>query len=261
MKKGLLLVLGLVLAVSLLLIGCESQGGTSATEAQGLSVPQNVNVALTGSSSQQTGIWVSGTGEVTVTPDVAILTLGVQAQEATVKAAQSEASTAMNAVVDALKTNGVADKDIQTQWYSISPVTKWDDKTNEQITTGYSVTNTVTAKIRDISKAGTIIDAVTEAGGDLTRINGISFTVDDQTAYYTQAREKAMQDAAAKAQQLASLAGVNLGKAIYISESGSYYIPQPIRLYDAASGVSASTPISAGELDVTITVQVGYAIE
>jgi uncharacterized protein YggE len=260
MKKGLLLVLGLVLVVSLLLVGCESQEGANSAEAQGAALPQSVNVALTGSTSQQTGIWVSGTGEVTVTPDVAILTLGVQAQETTVKAAQSEASSAMNAVVDALKTNGVADKDIQTQWYSISPVTKWDDKTNEQITTGYSVTNTVTAKIRDITKAGTIIDAVTDAGGNLTRINGITFTVNDQTAYNTQAREKAMQDAAAKAQQLASLAGVTLGKAIYISESGSY-IPQPYALKDYAAGASANTPISPGELDITLTVQVRYAIQ
>jgi uncharacterized protein len=260
MKKGLLLVLGLVLAVSLLLVGCESQEGSSSVEAQGTTLPQSINVALTGSTSQQTGIWVSGTGEVTATPDIAILTLGVQAQESTVQAAQSEATVAMNAVMDALKANGVADKDIQTQWYNISPVTKWDDKTNEQITTGYSVSNTVTAKIRDVSKAGIIIDAVAAAGGNLTRINGISFTVDNPTAYDSQAREKAMQDAAAKAQQLASLAGVTLGKVIYISESGSY-IPQPIRL-DASSGVgSASTPISPGELDITLTVQVGYAID
>lgn len=260
MKKGLLLVLGLVLVVSLLLIGCEAQQSPSSVEAQGATLPQSVNVALTGSTSQQTGIWVSGTGEVTATPDVAILTLGVEAQETTVKVAQSEAATAMNGVVDALKSNGVADTDIQTQWYSISPVTKWDDKTNEQITTGYSVTNMVTTKIRDISKAGTIIDAVTDAGGNLTRINGISFTVNDPTAYNTQAREKAMQDAAAKAQQLASLAGVTLGKAIYISESGSY-IPSPIRLTASAEGASASTPISPGELDITLSVSVGYSIE
>jgi uncharacterized protein YggE len=260
MKKGLLLVIGLVLAISLLLIGCESQESASSVEAQGSALPQSVNVALTGATSQQTGIWVSGTGEVTVTPDVAILTLGVAAQETTVKAAQREATSAMSSVMAALKSNGVADKDIQTQWYSISPVTRWDDKTSEQITTGYSVTNMVTVKIRDISKAGTIIDAVAEAGGNSTRINGISFTVDAPTAYNTQAREKAMQDAAAKAQHLASLAGVNLGKVIYISESGSY-IPQPIRLFDSAVGASASTPISPGELDITLTVQVGYAIE
>jgi uncharacterized protein YggE len=251
MKKGLLLVIGLVLAVSLLLIGCESEENSE---------PQDLSVALTGSTSQQTGIWVSGTGEVTVTPDVAILTLGVEAQETTVKAAQSEATSAMSAVMAALKSNGVADKDIQTQWYNISQVTRWDDKTSEQITTGYSVTNMVTVKIRDISKAGTIIDAVAEAGGNSTRINGISFTVDDPAVYNTQAREKAMQDAAAKAQQLATLAGVTLGKVTYISESGSY-IPQPIRLFDSYGGASGSTPISAGELDITLSVQVAYAIE
>jgi len=242
MKKGLLLVIGLVLAVSLLLVGCETQETTGA------------------SGSQQTGVWVSGTGKVTAVPDVAILSLGVEAQEKTVKAAQSEASSAMNAVGDALKTNGVADKDIQTQWYSISPVTKWDDKTNEQITTGYSVTNMVTIKIRDITKAGTIIDAVADAGGNLTRINGISFTMNDPTAYNNQAREKAMQDAAAKAEQMATLAGITLGKPIYISETNSY-IPTPYYLKDYAAGSSASTLISAGELDITLTVQVGYAIE
>lgn len=260
MKKGLLLVLGLVLVVSLLLIGCESQENTSPVQAQQATLPQSVNVALTGSTSQQTGIWVSGTGEVMAVPDVAILTVGVEARKATVKAAQSEAAAAMNAVVDALKSNGVGDKDIQTLWYSIVPVTRWDDKTDEQITTGYSVTNTVTAKIRDISKAGTIIDAVADAGGDLTRISGITFTVNDPTAYYSQAREKAMKDAAAKAQQLAALAGVTLGKVIYISESGGY-IPQPIRLYDSAVGGSGYTPISPGELDIILTVQVAYTID
>ncbi|HEX9975611.1 MAG TPA: SIMPL domain-containing protein [Dehalococcoidales bacterium] len=259
MKKGLLLVIGLVLVVSLLLVGCESQESSGSASGQELSVPQNLSVSLTG-SSQQTGIWVSGTGEVTVTPDVAILTLGVEAQEKTVKEAQSEAASAMAAVVAALKTNGVADKDIQTQWYSISPVTKWVEETNEQITTGYSVTNMVTVKIRDISKAGTIIDAVAEAGGDLTRINSINFTVDDPTAYYNQAREQAMQDAKDKAEQMATLAGVTLGKPTYISESSSY-IPTPYYLKDYAEGSSASTPISAGELDITLTVQVGYAIE
>jgi len=242
MKKGLLLVIGLVLMISLLLIGCESQETTGAN------------------GSQQTGVWVSGTGKVTAVPDVAIFSLGVEAQEKTVKEAQSEAISAMNAIITALKANGVAEKDIQTQWYNISPVMKWVEDTNEQITIGYKVSNMVTAKIRDISKAGTIIDAVAEAGGNLTRINSISFTVDDPTAYYNQAREKAMQDANAKAEQMATLAGITLGKPTYISESGGY-IPTPYYLKDYAEGGSASTPISPGELDITLSVQVAYAIE
>ena len=242
MKKGLLLVIGLVLVISLLLIGCESQETTGAN------------------GSQQTGVWVSGTGKVTAVPDVAIFSLGVEAQEKTVKEAQSEAISAMNAIITALKANGVAEKDIQTQWYNISPVMKWVEDTNEQITIGYKVTNMVTAKIRDISKAGATIDAVAEAGGNLTRINSISFTMNDPTAYNNQAREKAMQDANAKAEQMATLAGITLGKPIYISETSSY-IPTPYYLKDYAEGGSPSTPISPGELDITLTVQVGYAIE
>jgi len=242
MKKGLLLVIGLVLMISLLLIGCESQETTGAN------------------GSQQTGVWVSGTGKVTAVPDVAILSLGVEAQEKTVKEAQSEAISAMNAIITALKANGVAEKDIQTQWYNISPVMKWVEDTNEQITIGYKVTNMATVKIRDISKAGATIDAVAEAGGNLTRINSINFTVDDPTAYYNQAREKAMQDANAKAEQMATLAGITLGKPTYISESGGY-IPTPYYLKDYAEGGSASTPISPGELDITLSVQVAYAIE
>ena len=242
MKKGLLLVIALVAVMALLLVGCEQTSGG-------------------GSSTQQTGIWVSGEGKVTAVPDVAIMTLGVEAQETTVKAAQSEAVSTMNAVMDALKTNGVADKDIQTQWYSISPVTKWDDKTNEQITTGYSVTNMVTTKIRDMSKIGTIIDAAAEAGGNLTRVSSLSFTVEDPTAYYTQARAKAMADAKAKAEQMANLAGIKLGKPIYISESSSY-IPQPYPVKDYAGAIASSvTPISPGELEITLSVSVGYSIE
>ena len=242
MKKGLLLVIGLVLVISLLLIGCESQETTGAN------------------GSQQTGVWVSGTGKVTAVPDVAIFSLGVEAQEKTVKEAQSEAISAMNAIITALKANGVAEKDIQTQWYNISPVMKWVEDTNEQITIGYKVTNMATVKIRDISKAGATIDAVAEAGGNLTRINSISFTMNDPTAYNNQAREKAMQDANAKAEQMATLAGITLGKPIYISETSSY-IPTPYYLKDYAEGGSPSTPISPGELDITLTVQVGYAIE
>ena len=93
----------------------------------------------------------------------------------------------------------------------------------------------VTAKIREVDNTGIIIDAVARVGGDYIRINGISFTLDDPTAYHGEAREKAMADAEAKAEQLAELAGVKLGKPTYISESGAYmpvvreyYAPAPM---------------------------------
>ena len=242
MKKGLLLlIIGLVAVMALSLVGCtESNSG-----------------------SQQTGIWVSGEGKVSAVPDLATLNLGVESQQNTVQEAQTEAATTMTALVAALKANGVADKDIQTTSFSINVVTKWDEKTYEQITIGYKVTNTVTAKLRDMTKVGTVIDAAAEAGGNLTRVNSISFSVDDPTNYYTQAREEAVNNAKAKAEQMATLAGATLGKVTYISES-SYYAPinYTKEAYDmATAGASPSTPISAGELEITLTVQLGYSLK
>jgi uncharacterized protein YggE len=211
-------------------------------------------------NSQQTGIWVNGTGKVTVTPDIATLSLGIEAQAATVAEAQAQAAGAMDTVMAALAAGGVADKDIQTQYFSISQQTRWDDYKDEQVVTGYDVTNMVTAKIRDMEQIGSIIDAVAAAGGDYTRINNISFSVDDPTPYYKEARQKAMADAKDKAEQLAHLAGIGLGKPTYISE-GTVYPPVVYR--DAgmeAMAPAPTTPISPGEIELSLTVQVAYAV-
>jgi len=211
-------------------------------------------------NSQQSGIWVSGTGEVAVTPDIATLSLGIEAQADTVAEAQEQAAVAMAAVMASLADNGVAEKDIQTRYFSIYPVTRWDDYKDEQVIIGYRVTNMVTAKIRDVEQAGMVIDAVAAAGGDYTRVNNISFSVDDPTAYYEEARQDAMADARAKAEQLANLAGIGLGKPTYISE-GTIYPPVVYR--DAGMEMmapAATTPISPGEIELTLTLQVAYAI-
>jgi uncharacterized protein len=233
MRKKLWLVLSL--AVLLAIVGLSGCG----------TLPPN---------NQSTGITVSGKGKVTAVPDTAVLSLGVQATANTIEQAQSQASGAMNAVVNALKMGGVADKDIQTQYFNIQQLTRFDDSTQQLVIIGYSVTNTVIVKVRAIANTGAIIDAVAKAGGDNTRINSISLAIDDPAPYEKSARELAIIDAGAKAKQMADLAGVKLGKAIYISESGGY-IPQP------SKGVTAApTPISAGELEITLTVQITYKI-
>lgn len=212
---------------------------------------------------QSTGIWVNGEGKVTVVPDVAILSVGVESQEASVTKAQENAATAMNDVVSQLKQRGIAEKDIRTTVFSISRVTRWDEPKQQEVTIGYRVTNTVSAKIRKVADAGTIIDAVVQAGGDLTRINSISFTVDDPSAYNNEARQKAMADAENKAKQLANLSGVKLGKPTYINESGGYVSPPPI--YRSAAPMPAPmpapTPISPGETEIQLNVQVVYEIQ
>jgi uncharacterized protein len=215
----------------------------------GCTVPDKVSLV-----AQEEGIWVTGEGEVMAAPDIATLSLGIEAQEATIAKAQSQAAEAMGRVMAALIDNGVVEQDIQTQYFSIRQITRWVDE--EQVVVGYQVTNMVAIKIRDMDNAGAIIDAVAEAGGDLTRIDSIDFSVDDPSVYYEQARQEAMADANAKAEQLAELAGVTLGKPTYIYESSQG--SSSIRMVEAA--MSAVTPISPGEMEISLTVQVAYAI-
>ncbi len=250
MKRSWLLVaisLALVLAI-VGLCGCTAGSTTLGT--------LNLN-------SQQEGIWVIGTGKVAVTPDIATLRLGISAQEATVAEAQIKAAEAMDKVMAALIDNDVAEEDIQTQHFSIRQVTKWDREKEEEIVIGYRVTNMVTAKIREIDKTGSIIDAVAAAGGDLTRIDSINFSIDDPSAYYEEAREKAMADARAKAEQLAELAGVRLGKPTYISEGMPIPPIYPRSVYVEEAPIPAPAPpmpISPGETELSLTLQVAYAI-
>jgi len=250
-KKEWLLPISLALVLAIVsLAGC-SPDNTVPIEIEGLSI-----------SNQQEGIWVNSRGVVTVTPDIATIRLGIEVQATSVAEAQSQATEAMDEVMAALTDNGVAKKDIQTQYFSIRQITKWDREKEEEIVVGYRVTNKVNAKIREIDKAGTIIDAVAAVGGDLTRIDSIDFSVDDPSAYYEEARKEAMADAKAKAEQLADLAGVRLGKPTYISEGISYpiYPRVMMEMTVPAPGLVAETPISPGEVEISLTVQVAYTI-
>ena len=249
-RKNWLLSISLVLVLAIVgLAGC-SPGNTT------LGKIENLNI-----SSQQEGIWVTGSGKVSAVPDIATLRLGIEAQEASVATAQSQAAEAMDRVMAALTDNGVAKKDIQTQYFNIRRVTKWDKVKEQEVVIGYRVTNMVIAKIREIDKIGSIIDAVAAAGGDFTRIDSIGFSVDDPSAYYEEARQKAVADAEAKAKQLAELAGVRLGKPTYISEST--HLPPTIYrqdVYEKVAGAPMETPISPGEMEISLTVQLAYAI-
>lgn len=115
---------------------------------------------------------------------------------------------------------------------------------------------------RDIETTGVIIDAVAKAGGDLIRIQGVSFTVDDPSQYYVEARAEAVADAIDKAQQLADLAGIQLGNPFYISEGGGFAsIYRDYGLMAAEGGSVPTTPISPGETEITLTVQMAFTIQ
>ena len=130
---------------------------------------------------------------------------------------------------------------------------------------GYRVTNMLTVKIRAIDKVGTIIDSTVQAGGDLIRINSVSFSVEEPSKYYQEVREKAMTAAKIKAEDLAKLGGIKLGKPTYIAENAEY---TPLyRGYAnvtdsiAAPAAMVTTPISAGQAKITLSIQVTYSIQ
>lgn len=273
MKNGLLLVVGLLVGVALLgAIGYVSSTGASASVTAPYEAdPQSLSSAQPVYNSQSTGIWVSGQGTVTVIPDVAVLNMGVEAEASTVEQAIDEAAVAMDRVIAALYANGVAENDIKTQWFDIYPIREWVDmdypvkswiEDDYEVLLGYRVTNMVTVKIRDVEATGQIIDAAAKAGGDLIRIHGVSFTVDDPSIYESEARAQAIADARDKAQQLANFAGVHMGSPFYISESGGFF---PIYQDYYGVGVMAAeqvpTPISPGETEITLTVQMAFAIQ
>lgn len=260
---------GIIPATQAQPVGAPSPGMMSVAPSQGSAAP-NAAIAAPGSyysqpvysqpaynQPQNTGIWVSGQGQVAVAPDIATLTLGVNSQASKVSDAQSEAATAMSSVIQLLKNKGIADKDITTVGFNIYPVMNYTSNT----ITGYQVSNTVRVKIRNINDSGSIIDAVTAAAGNLIRVSGISFDVNDPAPFLIQARQQAMADANSKASQLASLGGVKLGLPAYITETTGSYAPSPIYFSGAAAAPAASTPINPGQTQVSVTVQVVYAIQ
>jgi len=266
MRKSLLSII--VLALVFVLVGA----GCSASVNSGVSTPPVLS-SLTGNgdasrvsgiicSQQSVGLWVTGEGKAYGIPDVAILTLGVEVQEKSVAEAQRGAAEAMDQVVKALKGKGVADKDIQTQQFNIQIVKQWIDKENREEVLGYRVTNMVVAKIRKVDDTGSVIDAVAAVAGNATRIDGITFSVDDPTPYYKDARAQAVAYAMAKAKQIADAAGIKLGKPIYITENIGY---MPVRNYlkapEAMGADSATTSISSGELEFQVSVQMVYTID
>ncbi len=248
MKKGSLFVFLLTLTLVFGAMGCSSYFGTDESEVVG-----------TISSQQNIGIWVTGVGKTPVVPDIASLNMGIQTLKDTVTEAQQAALEAMNRLETVFGDYNIDEEDIQTQQFSIQPLYRWDD--GEQILLGYSVTNIVMVKIRDVVNTGGIIDAAVAAGGDYTRVNSISFDVEEPEAYYESARKEAMEDAQIKAEQLAELGEVKLGKPSYISEYTNS-IPPPIIYRDFEESIfSGETTINPGEIEIEVTVEIHYSIK
>jgi uncharacterized protein len=209
-------------------------------------------------SSQQTGITVCGHGTAHVRPDQARIQVGVQASAATAEDARAQAAQAMNAVLATLKSNGVADQDIQTDYFAIQPEYSYSSGAPHQI--GYSATNDVTATIRHIDNTGKIVDAVTAAGGNNVTVSGIQLSSGDPSQAQTDARRAALNDAHSQAQQIADGAGIRLGAPISINVGGCGDTQRVIGYAQAGAAPSSTTPVQPGQQSVDAYVAVVYAI-
>lgn len=218
------------------------------------------NITVNNPGSNQTGISVSGTGEVTGTPDTVSVDIGISVLADTVGEATAKAAEKADAVINSLTSSGVDPDDITTTNYSIYP--EYDYRNDTERLVGYRVTNTVRAKIRDVSEAGDALDDATAAGGDDVRVSGLQFSIEDDAEMIEAAREAAWNDAVTKAQQLADLSGQTLGDATSITETLSSPPPPIAYAQRAFEGADAlATPIEPGTAAVIVGLQVQFALE
>jgi uncharacterized protein YggE len=189
---------------------------------------------------------------VSAAPDQATIQLGVTTQATTAAAALTQNSTDTAAVIASVIALGVAEKDIQTSNFSVYPTY---DTSGTRIT-GYQVSNSVTVTIRDLVKAGTLLDQVVQAGAN--NITGLNFSIADTSALVSEARIRAFDAAKAKAEAMAKAAGVELGEIISVTESSQNAQSYPMAR--VAMDAMAEAPIQAGTQDITVDVSIVYAL-
>ena len=204
-------------------------------------------------------ISVTGTGKVTLSPNIAYITIGVHTEGSDVTEALTSNTSQAQKVADALKALGVDAKDIQTTSFNVYPQQIFDEK-GVVTDTKYIVDNGVYVTVRDLTKLGSLLDAVVRSGAN--NINGINFDISNRDDANSQARIAAIADARKQAEEMAKAAGVTLGDVQSISLNGS---PTPSPLYDAKGGaamsVGASVPVSAGQMVIMVDANITYALK
>ncbi len=264
---GALPLLAVCLAAALLAAACSADptptppptGPTGPASEPG---PRDVSALAVGGGYAGGGIHASGYGVASGVPDIVVLSLGVEATAGTVSEARADAARAFDAIVAALRSAGVADDDIRTTQFSVYP--RYDYRNDSQQLIGFQVSNSLSVTLRDVDGAGGVVDRAVEAGGDLTRIHGISFQVEDTAALEREARISALQDAVKKADLYAEQLGVSRGALVSVSESSSdpypFAVAESRMAFDSAMA-APSTEFFAGELEVSVRVQVVFGIQ
>jgi uncharacterized protein YggE len=201
---------------------------------------------------------VSATGETSRVPDIAIISAGVVAHSPTATGALQETADKMVRVVAALKRAGVADRDIQTSNVSLNPEYRYDNNQPPQLT-GYSASNQLTIRFRDIRSSGKIIDALVGQGAN--QVNGPNLTIDHPDAALDEARGQAIAMGRARADLYARGLGMRVVRVVSISESGGYAMPPPPMPMMAKAERGADTSIEPGEQKLQVTLAMTFELQ
>jgi len=208
--------------------------------------------ASSSTTSPDAGVITSGDASVSKKPDTAFLYAGVESQQSTASGAQSDLASKAAKLIARVKALGVADKDLNTAGYSVGPTYT----PGGQSVNGYRASEQLEITWHDVNTVGKALDAIVQEGGS-TNV-GASFGLADPKAAQAEARTLAIADARSRAQAMASAAGVTLGRVIRISDINSSGIPSA--RFDVGSAAPAATQLPVGELNVTVSVEVDFAI-
>ncbi len=204
-------------------------------------------------------ITVIGEGRAAAKPDIAIAIIGVETIGKSLGEANDRNSAKMDALLKALKSTGIADKDIQTTSYNVTPERKYNRDTGPGEITSFRVWNQVRVKFRDLKKIGATLDRVVKEGAN--SVQSIAFEADDPTPIRARASAAAIAAAHVKAEEMAKAAGVKLGEVLQISEVIGEPRPVPMMAPSfAAAAPRSSVPVEQGELEFTAQLQVVYSI-
>jgi hypothetical protein len=200
---------------------------------------------------------ISATGEVTRVPDVAIVSAGVVSRSASASGALQDTANRMSQVLAALKRAGVADRDIQTSNVSLNPEYRYPENQSPQLV-GYTASNNVTVRFRDIRSSGKILDALVAVGAN--QINGPTLTVDKPESALDEARAKAVAIGRARAELYAHSLGLRVVRIVSVNESGGYAVPPPVPMM-MAQARKADTSIEAGEQKLQVNVAMTFELQ
>jgi len=208
--------------------------------------------AASTTSSIESGVFTSGDASVSKKPDTAFVYAGVESQQSTAAAAQSDLATKAANLIARIKAFGVPDKDLNTSGYAVGPIYT----PSGQTISGYRASEQLQVTWHDVNNVGKALDAIVQEGG-ATNV-GASFGLADPKAAQAEARTLAIADARSRAQAMATAAGIRLGAVVRVTDLTSSGLPSA--RFDVGAGAPATTQLPVGELTVAVTVEVDFAI-